>query len=100
MTCYTDSLKFAWDQTSDSTDSFNWPKGSEGFGWTDIVHLLASCYRSAGSEEMGASLPAFHPMLRKLDRTKCSEGSLFVSYEPDHYCPIVTATTQCLDQPF
>lgn len=76
---YTNSLKFAWDQTSDSIDSFNWPKGSEGFCLTGILHLLASCDRIAASEEMGASLQAFHPLLRKLDTTERFEDSLPMS---------------------
>lgn len=58
---YTNSLKFAWDQTS---DSFNWPKGSEGFCLTGILHLLASCDRIAASEEMGAGFPPTAPQIR------------------------------------
>lgn len=46
---------------------------------------------------MGASLQAFHPLLHKLDTTKRFGDSLFVSYEPDCYCPTVNHS---LDQPF
>lgn len=84
---YTNSLQFAGDQTSDSIDSFNWPKGREGFCLTGSLHLPASCDRTAGSEEMGASLQAFHPLLCKLDTTKRFEDSLFFSYEPTVTAP-------------
>lgn len=86
---YTNSLEFAWDQTPDSIDNFNWPKGSEGFCLTGILHLLASCDRIAGWEEMGASVQAFHTLLCKLDTTKCFGDSLFISYEPSCYWPTV-----------